>query len=122
MASGRKTGGRKKGTRNTRTKDRLAILSRATAEGVTPLAVMLDNMRFFHSEAGELIAQLMGLERLEGDAASSVLKTIMGARQAAQDAARDAAPYCHPKLASIEHSGPDGASLFPPKIEIELVG
>lgn len=122
MASGRKTGGRKKGTRNARTKQRLAIVDAATAEGVTPLEVMLDNMRFFHSEAGKLLTQIMGLTRLEGDAASSVLKTIMGARQAAQDAARDAAPYCHPKLASTEHSGPGGTPLFPPKIEIELVG
>ncbi len=27
------------------------------------------------------------------------------------DAAKAAAPYCHAKLASIEHSGPDGSAL-----------
>jgi len=27
------------------------------------------------------------------------------------DAAKAAAPYCHPKLSSIEHSGPDGGPI-----------
>jgi len=41
---------------NAKTRD---IADRAIAEGITPLEVMLDNMRFYHSEAIRLIATLI---------------------------------------------------------------
>lgn len=82
MAAGRKTGGRQKGTPNKKT---AALLERVSAEGLTPLDVMLQVMREY-VEAGD--------------------------REMALDAAAKAAPYVHPKLSSIaaEVSGPGGGA------------
>jgi hypothetical protein len=70
-----KTGGRKKGTPNKAT---AAFMAEVAASGKTPLEVMIDNMRTFYAD---------------------------GDRMAAQECAKDAAPYIHPKLQAIEHSG-----------------
>ena len=74
MANGhggaRKGAGRKHGALTRRTRE---IAERASAEGITPLEVMLRVMRA-HLESGEL------------DKAAAV--------------AKDAAPYCHPRLAA----------------------
>lgn len=87
MARGgaRSGAGRPAGSSNKRTKAIKAITDRAMAEGITPLEVMLMAMR----------------KHLEGttpdyDAAASV--------------AKDAAPYMHPRLSSIDanHSGEVG--------------
>lgn len=37
------------------------------------------------------------------------------------DAAKAAAPYVHPKLASIEHTGKDGVALIPTATEVVIV-
>jgi hypothetical protein len=66
-----KTGGRQMGTRNKRT---VEVLERAAKLGITPLQVMLENMKVLYEE---------------GD--------LWGAHMAAVDAA----PYLHPKLQSI---------------------
>lgn len=73
MASGVKTGGRKKGVPNRATAARVAEIE---ATGETPLDYMLRIMRDTDQEPAT---------RLE--------------------AAKSAAPYVHPKLAQIEHSG-----------------
>lgn len=74
-----KTGGRRKGTPNRATADKVAEVA---ASGLTPLDYMLKVMR---DENNDQAIRL--------------------------DAANKAAPYIHPKLASIEHSGPDGSAL-----------
>jgi hypothetical protein len=55
MAKGRKTGGRAKGTRNKRTLAKQAVAlerqEQAVASGVTPLEVMIADMRFHHAAA-----------------------------------------------------------------------
>jgi hypothetical protein len=71
-----KTGGRKKGTKNKRTLVRLGLAKEAAETGVTPLAFLLAVMRDETRPPAE---------RLE--------------------AAKSAAPYMHPRLAAIEHSG-----------------
>lgn len=83
MARGgkREGAGRKPGSATRRTRE---IADKAAAEGITPLEVMLKAMRL-HADA----------ERWDEAAA----------------VAKDAAPYVHPKLAAIEHSGPDGAGI-----------
>ena len=83
MARGGKRAGagRKPGSATKRTRE---IADAAAAEGVTPLEVMLKAMRE-HYDA----------ERWDEAAA----------------VAKDAAPYMHPKLAAIEHSGKDGGAL-----------
>lgn len=76
--------GRPKGSRSPATIKRKEIAERALAEGITPLEVMLRTMRD-HFAAGRL------------DQASAV--------------AKDAAPYMHPRLAAVEHSGPGGGPI-----------
>jgi hypothetical protein len=65
-------------------------------EGVTPLEIMLGAARAVWAEATKG-------ERIDLDKAA-----------AASAIAKDAAPYVHPKLASIEHTGKDGEALIPP--------
>lgn len=78
MAFGKKTGGRTKGTRNKRTAAIQAVVDQGALEGLTPLEVMLGAMR---------------------DAWSN------GDKAAAANFAKDAAPYLHPRLSNVQHSG-----------------
>ena len=78
-------------------------------EGVSPLEVMLVNMRYFHEEAGKRLAETMGASTPEG---VKVLDLVAGYRKAAQECARDAAPFCHPRLAAVEVAGPNGSDPF----------
>lgn len=73
--------GRKRGSATKKTRE---IADRVAASGLTPLEVMIEAMLSFHS-AGEL------------DRAASI--------------AKDAAPYVHPRLAAIEHTGEDGGAI-----------
>ncbi|TIN80716.1 hypothetical protein [Mesorhizobium sp.] len=77
----RKGAGRKPGAATKRTR---AIADKATAEGLTPLEVMLKAMRA-HVKNDKL------------DEAASI--------------AKDAAPYMHAKLASIQHTGRGGGPI-----------
>ena len=77
----REGAGRKKGSKTTRTQE---VALRAIEEGITPLEVMLGAMR----EAWE---------RSDKDGAARF--------------ARDAAPYVHPRLAAVEHTGKDGQPI-----------
>lgn len=107
--------GRPKGAPNRATQERQA---KVAAEGVTPLQVMIANMRFAHQEAETLLAKVaagdkevlaqIALEAGSPDGEPAVLTAIRKAlklREAAQLCARDAAPYVHPRLTSVEHSG-----------------
>ena len=117
MARGgkREGAGRKVGALTERTR---AVAERALAEGKAPLEVMLDNMRHFQQVALDAEATLEGLTHDEfvGTLTSTTpedqfkallaqVKKTAGFRQLAQECARDAASYMHPKLASIEHKG-----------------
>lgn len=83
MASGGKRigAGRKRGGANLKTR---AIADEAARNGITPLEVMLHAMRHAY-DAGDF-------------------------REAAERG-RDAAPYCHPKLSSIEVGGKKDSPL-----------
>ncbi len=89
MASGRKTGGRQKGTPNRRTRETMDAAKRT---GVTPLDYML--------------------QMLADESAS---------KEDRMWAAEKAAPYVHPKLASVEHGVKDGAPLTFERIERIIV-
>jgi hypothetical protein len=93
-------GGRRKGSLNRRTKALRAIAAEALESGVTPLEVMLENMRFFHAEAEELLARVTS--GLEDDERSGDLLQLLAKlrhfRLEAQRCAVDAAPYLHPRL------------------------
>lgn len=68
------------------------LADRLLAEGLTPLAYLLSVVR----DEGAERAQRM-------------------------DAAKAAAPYCHARLAAIEHSGPDGGPVQFAKVVREIV-
>lgn len=91
----RKGAGRKAGSITTKTRE---IADRAMAEGITPLEVMLQSMRRCWDDAESFQAKVAG-----GDKDAALV--VMGARQAACAIAKDAAPYVHPRLAAVEHSG-----------------
>ena len=81
---GKRTGaGRKKGSKTARVQE---IAAEAKAAGITPLEVMLGAMR----------------QAWDGND-----------KDAAARFAKDAAPYVHPRLAAVEHTGKDGKDLIP---------
>lgn len=85
----RKGAGRKKGTANLKTRE---IANKAAAAGITPLEYMLDVMR---AEPPD------GLEPRE----------MLAAVTLRFEAAKAAAPYIHPRLQAIEHTGPQGGPM-----------
>ena len=82
MAKGKKTGGRKRGTPNHITAERKAKLAEAQMAGLTPLDYMLGVLRDEDAKPEERM-----------------------------HAAVHAAPYIHPKLATIDHGGKDGSPV-----------
>lgn len=115
----KKLGGRKKGVQN-----KLPIMIRTknmkvrvkALKGLTPLEVMLDNMRYGHGEAEKLRRHLESLKALEPGheltkEERGKLSDLVQYRAIAQKAAAEAAPYLHNKLTSIVHSGPQGGPI-----------
>lgn len=85
---GQRFGGRAKGTRNHAS---IAREREVKESGATPLDVMIEDMRWHHSLA--LTEQAKG--------AKADKKLVTQELAAARDAAKDAAPYVHPKLATL---------------------
>ena len=85
----RKGAGRKKGSATKRTRE---IADNAAKDGITPLEYMLQVMR---SEPPP------GLEGPQ----------ILSATMLRFEAAKAAAPYIHPKLSAVEHTGKDGGPM-----------
>lgn len=83
-------------------KQHIALLKQQKI-GKTPLEVMLANMRY-HDDEVQRLMRLMMEQAQSGDmaAAEQTMFRCMGHRQNSQRCAVDAAPYVHPKLASIE--------------------
>ncbi|MFE1598203.1 hypothetical protein [Methylobacterium sp. ID0610] len=80
---GRRAGaGRKKGSVTRRTQE---IVAKASAEGISPLEVMLTAMR-----------RHVGANRWDDAAAL----------------AKDAAPYMHPRLQAVAHTGPNNGPIL----------
>ena len=89
MAKGAKTGGRKKGVPNKATAQKAAAVAES---GLTPLDYMLSLLREEPPEDADLEQKLaMSAMRFE--------------------AAKAAAPYVHPRLAAVEHTGKDGGPI-----------
>lgn len=116
----REGSGRKKGAVTKRTRE---IADRATAEGKTPLEIMLENMRHFQQVALDAEAVIEGLneDQIEvlGDTHEQRFKALLakvkqaaGLRQMAVECARDAAAYIHPRLTAVSHTGPDGGPVM----------
>jgi hypothetical protein len=106
----RKNAGRKKGATTTRTREIAEkVLSRAK-KGGTPLEVMLKVM------TGLMNAAEAAKKSKDPDEKKAAVKLMLLASKAASDAA----PYVHPRLAAIEHTGKDGKDLTPPAPVINL--
>lgn len=84
--------GRKPGTKSSKTKE---IADRLMASGVTPLEVMLMALRY-HTD-------LVVAELAKGDVADKAV--IVAELGLASTYAKDAAPYMHPRLNAVDHSG-----------------
>lgn len=87
--------GRKKNAPNKATALRQA---RIAASGITPLDVMIQDMRFHYDLYQEAMA-------------NRDLATAKTELKEARDAAKDAAPYTHPRLAAVEHMGKGGGPI-----------
>ena len=94
--------GRKPGRPNKRTIARQQLASTAASEGISPLEVMLKRMRYYDS--------VVDLELKKGEGADRGI--IDDALKAANEAAKDAAPYIHPRLSAVDHSGGGKVSIF----------
>lgn len=116
----REGSGRKKGVATRKTR---AIADRASAEGKTPLEIMLENMRHFQQVAIDAEAVISGMNEDQLDilggtheerfkALLAKVKQAAGLRQMAVDCARDAASYIHPRLTAVSHTGPDGGPVL----------
>lgn len=104
--------GRPKGRAATLTSDAAA---RVMASGITPIDVMHDNMMFFFRRGLQLSDQLSDmifmareqfLRNEEGASAElekmiRLFEKVTQARSSAQECARDLAPYCHSRLATL---------------------
>jgi hypothetical protein len=100
--AGRKPGGATKKTRE--------VANKAAETGLTPLEVMLDNMTFAHSEAHRMLSNLLQVGAEIPDAFDQY-KELLRFRGMAQECAKDAAPYIHPKLSAVEVTGKDGGAV-----------
>lgn len=90
--------GRKPGIPNKASAHREAVVAHS---GATPLAAMLRKMRFH--------LRIADLEEEKGSEADS--GKIIAALDKAEEAAQRAAPYVHPRLAAIEHTGAGGGPI-----------
>lgn len=104
---GERRGGRQKGAANIKTR---LIADEALRHGITPLEVMLENMRWHRDRAAEA-AKLALTPGLDAAAQDMLRKDAMACRHAAQECAVDAGPYIHPRLANVAHTGKDGGPI-----------
>lgn len=86
---GERRGGRKKGTQN---KKNAAVIAAVEESGITPLDYMLNVMRAPIPEGVE----------------PEVKVAMIGQRF---EAAKAAAPYVHPRLTAVEHTGKGGEAI-----------
>lgn len=98
---GKKTGGRKKGAKNKRTLAKEAELQKYRRAGMTPLQVMQSAIGVFLRRA---TLDKRGRKLPEGEVDLNLLER-------ACTIAKDAAPYLHPRLNAIQHTGKDGEPI-----------
>ena len=87
--------GRKKGAGATKTQE---LVAKATAGGVTPLEVLIGDMRYFYQLADEHLSASRNMA--DDKEREEYLKNAIKLKSVARDCAVQAAPYIHPKLQS----------------------
>jgi hypothetical protein len=108
MPSGgpRPGGGRPKGVLNKRS---MEIAKQAALAGSTPLDVMIENMRFAHEKLPGILHDIIKGKSLPET--FSLVDELLKYRRMAQEAAKDAAPYMHPRLTAMEVANKEGESF-----------
>lgn len=89
--------GRPKGAVGKKTQE---LIARVEAEGIMPLDVFLNDMRYFYN-LGENKMRIAE-QTAPGKAQAKEFRAAAELKGIARDCARDAAPYLHPKLASLQ--------------------
>lgn len=89
--------GRPKGAVSRRTQD---LIDRCASEGVMPLDVFLNDMRYFYN-LGENKMRVAE-ETAPGNKQAKEFRAATALKEIARECARDAAPFLHPKLASLQ--------------------
>jgi hypothetical protein len=96
VGAGRKLGSATKKTR--------AVANQLSENGLTPLEIMIDNMRHFMVQARQAEAAI-GTVGADADEACerqlAAVKQAVDYRMMAQQCAQEAAPYIHPRLSAI---------------------
>jgi hypothetical protein len=115
MATGKKTGGRRRGTPN---KITAKFRQQALASGRSMLQIMVENARWVDEQVQELITELAQTSGVESE---RLLSKIVEMRIISHQLAARAAPFFHPQLADIKHDprSQDGKTIRP---VIEITG
>jgi hypothetical protein len=111
IGSGRKAGAVTKRTRQ--------IADQAITQGISPLEVMLHNMRFAHSGVDVVLQKILageldGMVAEEGgeDVRLGALRSALKLAEFSQKCAIDAAPFIHPRMSPTDGKAKDeGAPL-----------
>jgi hypothetical protein len=113
MATGKKTGGRRRGTPN---KITAQMREQAAKSGKSMLQIMTENARWMDDQVQLLLERL---EKTNGEEFSDLLTKIVQLRAVSHQMAARVAPFFHPQLADIKHDHrtADG-ELIRPIIEI----
>lgn len=99
----RKGAGRKKSALTVMTREVAEKIIKETPPDEAPLSIIVSVMRYFWKEAQEKMNSKNASEREIGIRLAKM--TV--------DAATSAAPYMHPRLATVELTGKDGKDLMP---------
>ena len=101
--------GRKVGSLSKRTRD---IAEQAASKGITPLEVMLKAMHDLLEESNKCLGHDHdGTDPSNAHHDTELLESRVKLLNIAATIAKHAAPYIHPRLSAIEHTGKDGAPL-----------
>jgi hypothetical protein len=95
---GERRGGRQKGTQNKAKANRALAIRIA---GIEPKTFLLNGMGFYQAQIEDEIAKGAGADQAK----------IAAAYAAGKEFAKDAAPYCHARLAAVEHMGKGGGPI-----------
>ena len=68
----------------------------------------IPSLRFAHERAAEVLAKVLAGDQADEAETLNTFKELLRLRQVAEECAKDAAPYIHPRLSAVRHSGPDG--------------
>ena len=113
MATGKKTGGRRRGTPNKITAE---MRAQALATGKTMLQIMTENARWMDQQVQALVDRLA---EVSGEELAETLAKIVQLRAISHQMAARAAPFFHPQLADVNHDHrTENGKLIRPIIEI----